>query len=109
MGTQAQSRLVPAALIALGLMWGSAFILIDVVVDEISPAQITAARLAIGATVVSAVLVLQRRLSLPARSMIVPAALLCLVDNTIPNSLVAWSETRIDAGLASVLMGTMPI
>jgi drug/metabolite transporter (DMT)-like permease len=109
MTTRTDHRLVPAALLALGVTWGSAFILIDVLVGEISPTQITAARLTIGAVTVAAILTSQRRLGLPARGIIVPAILLSLVDNTIPNSLVAWSETRIDAGLASVLMATMPI
>ena len=101
--------LVPVALIALGMTWGSAFILMKVLVDEISPTQIVAGRLTLGAALVLAVLLVQRRAALPAPGLILSATLLSVVDHLIPNTLVAWSETRIDGGLASVLMSTMPL
>jgi drug/metabolite transporter (DMT)-like permease len=100
---------VPLALVALGTIWGSAFILMKVLVDEISPAQIVAARLTLGATVLLAALALTGRFRLPAPGLVPPVALLCVIDNMIPNTLVAWSETRIDGGTASVLMSTMPL
>jgi drug/metabolite transporter (DMT)-like permease len=100
---------VPLVLIALGTIWGSAFILMKVLVDEISPTQIVAARLTLGAAVLVALVALKGKLSLPAPSLIAAAGLLCLIDNIIPNTLVAWSETRIDSGTASVLMSTMPL
>ena len=100
---------VPLVLIALGIIWGSAFILMKVLVEEISPLQIVAARLALGAAVLLAVVALKGKLSLPAPSLIAAAGLLCLIDNIIPNTLVAWSETRIDSGTASVLISTMPL
>ena len=34
---------------------------------------------------------------------------LAIVDTVIPFSLIAWAETQIDAGLASLLISTMPI
>ena len=100
---------VPIVLLALGTIWGSAFILMKVLVDEISPTQIVAARLALGAAVLIGVVALKGKLSLPAPGLIAATALLCLIDNIIPNTLVAWSETRIDSGTASVLMSTMPL
>ncbi len=100
---------VPIVLVGLGMIWGSAFILMKVLVDEISPAQIVAARLSLGALVVTTVAVFRGRLGTLTPSVIGPAALLVLVDNVIPNTLVAWSETRIDSGMASVLMSAMPL
>jgi drug/metabolite transporter (DMT)-like permease len=52
--------------------------------------------------------VLSRRLRI-SPGIVAPAALLVLMDNVIPNTLVAWSETRIDSGMASVLMSSMPL
>lgn len=100
--------MVPIVLVGLGMIWGSAFILMKVLVDEISPTQIVGARLALGAIVVTSVAVLSRRLRISPR-IVAPAALLVLMDNVIPNTLVAWSETRIDSGMASVLMSSMPL
>jgi drug/metabolite transporter (DMT)-like permease len=100
---------IPLVLLALGTIWGSAFILMKVLVGELSPTQITAARLTLGALVVLAAVAAQGKLGRPAPSLVGAAALLCVIDNMIPNTLVAWSETRIDSGIASVLMSTMPL
>ena len=100
---------VPLVLLGLGVIWGSAFIFMKVLVDEISPAQIVAARLALGALVVVGVTAFRGRLGVLTPGIIVPGALLVVVDNVIPNTLVAWSETRIDSGMASVLMSSMPL
>lgn len=100
---------VPLVLLALGIIWGSAFILMKVLVDEISPSQIVAARLILGALVVTAVAAFAGRLRTLTPAIIGPASLLVLIDNVIPNTTVAWSETRIDSGMASVLMSSMPL
>lgn len=100
---------VLAALIALGTIWGSAFVLMKVLVAEISPTQIVAARLTLGSVALLVILCLSGRFRLPGPGLILPVAALCLIDNVIPNTLVAWSGTRIDSGTASVLMSTMPL
>lgn len=109
MQTNKTSAAVPLVLLALGIIWGSAFIFMKVLVDEISPAQIVAARLILGALVVTSVAAFRRQLGALTPAIIAPAALLVLIDNVIPNTLVAWSETRIDSGMASVLMSSMPL
>lgn len=109
MQIQKTNATVPLVLLALGVIWGSAFILMKILVDEISPAQIVAARLSLGAIVVTTVTAFRGRLGLLTPGIVGPAALLVLIDNIIPNTLVAWSETRIDSGMASVLMSTMPL
>lgn len=109
MQTNKTNATVPLVLVGLGVIWGSAFILMKVLVDEISPGQIVAARLALGAVVVGGVTVLRGRLGALTPAIIAPSALLVTFDNVIPNTLVAWSETRIDSGMASVLMASMPL
>ncbi len=99
---------VTTALLFLGVTWGGAFVLMKVLVDELSPAQIVGARLSLGALVVTAVL-FARSGPTVSRDIVMPAALLCLIDNVVPNGLVAWSQTRIESGDASVFMSTMPL
>lgn len=109
MQTDKTNATVPLALLTLGVIWGSAFILMKVLVDEISPSQIVAARLTLGSLVITAVAASRGRLAFLTPGIMGPAALLVLFDNVIPNTLVAWSETRIDSGMASVLMSSMPL
>jgi drug/metabolite transporter (DMT)-like permease len=41
--------------------------------------------------------------------MIGKIALLALLDSVIPFTLIAWAETRMDSGVASVIVSTMPL
>ena len=68
-----KNKAVPLALVALGVTWGSAFVMMKVLVDEISPAQIVAARLTLGATILIAFLAATGRFRLPAPGLVIPA------------------------------------
>src|SRR5574341_473966 len=109
MQTQSKAALTTAVLVALGVVWGSAFILMKVLLEEISPSQIVAARLLLGGVLVATVAFARGRLTLPSFALVGPAALLVFLDNMVPNTLVAWSETRIDSGMAALLISTMPL
>ncbi|HEY5640833.1 MAG TPA: DMT family transporter [Dehalococcoidia bacterium] len=105
----ALNRKAPLALIALGALFGAAFLFMKVLVDEIAPVEIAAGRLALGALVVFAIVFARRR---PVRlnpASVSRISLLALLDSVIPFTLVAWAETRIDSGVASVLVSTMPL
>jgi drug/metabolite transporter (DMT)-like permease len=96
-------------LVLLGVIYGSAFLYMKVLVDDLSATEIVAGRLFLGAlTVVAIMLVLKRRPKLRAR-MLGAAAVLVILDSLIPHTLIAWAEVRIDSGVASVLISTMPM
>lgn len=103
------SPAVLATLLALGVIWGGAFVLIKVLGEELSAGQLVAARLALGASVVAGIAAVWGQLTLPAPRGLVAIGALAALDNVVPNTLVAWSEQRIDSGSASVLMSTMPL
>jgi drug/metabolite transporter (DMT)-like permease len=96
-------------LVILAGLFGSAFLYMKVLVDEIAPIEIVAGRLTLGALVVF-VIIAARGKSLSFDPLMVgKISLLALLDSVIPFTLIAWSETKIDSGVASVLVSTMPV
>ena len=95
--------------IALGAMWGGAFSLIKVLVGDLTPLEIAAGRLALGAAAVVAFQFARGSLRAPALGLIVPIALVGMLDTVGPYLLVGWAEGRIDSSAASVLISAMPL
>jgi drug/metabolite transporter (DMT)-like permease len=95
-------------LLLMGALFGAAFLFMKVLVDEISPLEIVAGRLALGAAAVLAIIAVRgARFRFGPRA-VGKAGALAVLDSIIPFTLVAWAETRIDSGTASVLISTMP-
>ncbi|MCA9882490.1 MAG: EamA family transporter [Anaerolineaceae bacterium] len=91
---------------AIGLIWGSSFMLIRVGVESVHPLQVMFIRLGIAAFLMWIVVIARRR-PLPKdwrtwRN----AAIIGVGNNAIPFALIGFSETQIDSGLASVLQAT---
>lgn len=91
---------------ALGLIWGSSFMLIRIGVENVHPLQVMFIRLGIAAVGLWLV-VLARRRPLPRdwrtwRS----AIIIGIGNNAIPFTLIAFGETQIHSSLASVLQST---
>lgn len=101
-------------LLVLALIWGGAFALIKVAVTEIPPLTMAAGRIALGAILLLAV---QAMVGPPLAALLRPPVsrqwrqflVLGMLGNGIPFALIGWGETRIDSGLASILIGTMPL
>jgi len=96
-------------LLVLGATWGSSFLFIKVGVEDLSPLMLVEARMLLGAaTVVIAAYALG--LSLPrTRRLWLDAAIMALLSNVVPFALIAWAETHIASGTASVLNASMPL
>ncbi|MPZ23919.1 MAG: EamA family transporter [Dehalococcoidia bacterium] len=96
-------------LLALGLMWGSSFLYVRVLLDEIETPLIVAARTLI-ATVFLFGLVWAWRLPLPkTRATYGWIVFMGSVGAAIPFLLITWSVNHIPTGTASVLNSTMPL
>lgn len=96
-------------LLLLAAFWGGSFMLIKLAVDEIPPASLSATRLIIGGMILFAVVLYTgERARYGGRSLglIVLAG---FIGNAVPFVLISWGEKTVDAGLASILMGIMPI
>ena len=97
------------SLLLLGLVWGGAFFFIDLAVAEVAPLTFVWLRLTIAAAVLWLYLWVRGQLpKLPAAA-IGAMLVLALLNNAIPFTLFAWSQTHIDGGLSSILNATSPI
>jgi drug/metabolite transporter (DMT)-like permease len=96
-------------LVALGCTWGASFLFIEVLLDEISPIEVVAGRLALGAVAVIGYM-LARRLRLQwTPSLLVRMVPIAILGNILPFALISWGQESVDSGLASVLNATVPI
>jgi drug/metabolite transporter (DMT)-like permease len=99
-------------LIALAAIWGASFMLIRVAVRELTPADVALGRVLVGTiALLPAVpfLVGGRRALSDLRRFAVPLAFVGIFNAALPFWLLAWSEKRLDSGLAGVLQASMPL
>ncbi len=91
---------------ALGLIWGSSFLLIRVGVEELSPFQVVFIRTGIAALGLNVLLLLRgKHLPFNFRALL-PLIIIGIGNTTIPFSLITWGETSITSGLAAMLQST---
>ena len=96
-------------LAALVVMWGSSFLFTKIAVAHIAPTHVVAARLAIGAALLTGMLVALRQTLPNSARQWAWLALMAVVGNGLPFWLIAWGQQRIDSGLAGILMAVMPL
>jgi drug/metabolite transporter (DMT)-like permease len=95
-------------LLALTALWSGSFLFAKVALTEVGPLTVVLARVSIGASALVGLrgLVGHRRLAAPA---LWPAfAVMALLNNVVPQTLLTWGMLHIDSGLASILNGTTP-
>jgi drug/metabolite transporter (DMT)-like permease len=91
-----------AVLVALSVIWGSAFMLVKVVLEEVDALTLVAGRLVGGFLVLAAVLlVTKRRLPMTRQAWLVCIAL-GLGNNVWPFILLTWGQERIESSLAAI-------
>ncbi len=96
-------------LAGLGVLWGGAVVAIKVAVDDIPPFTQVALRTLMAAALLYGVL-RWRGLTLPRSAYLWwRFTVLGLLGATIPFTLNAFGETRVDAALAAILLGSMPL
>lgn len=108
-GAGPHQSLVLAVLLGLGMIWGSAFMMMKVLSDDIGPTEIVAGRLPLGAAAIFLVMAMRRTRPVLRPALVAQIALLSVFDSLAPLTLVAWAEVRIESGLAAVLVSTMPL
>ena len=98
-----------AALFALTLMWGTAFMFNALALRSFPPAVLVAARITIGVVCLFAALKLAG-LRLPAFGVRwLPIALMAILGTVLPFRLTAWAQQHIDSAVTGVLMAVMPL
>ncbi len=98
-----------AMLVTLSMLWGGSFFFIGIAVLEVPPLTIVLARVAIAALVLNLYLAAIGQ-PLPASGAAWRAfAIMGLLNNVIPFSLIVWGQSHISSGLASILNATTPL
>lgn len=94
----------------LVLAWGASYLFIRVAIQHgLAPLPLIALRLAIGAAIIWAVVLLRREPLRISRRHAAVLPLVATVNIALPFFLVAWGERTVASGLASVLNSTIPI
>lgn len=96
-------------LLLIGGIWGSSFLFIKVLVDEVSPVEVVLGRLFFGMLAIAAFVIWRRRPLEVTPILALKVGLLSIISNIMPFGLIAWGEEHIDSGIAAVLNSTMPI
>lgn len=96
-------------ILALALIWGASFLSIRVALDEVPVATVVAFRVG-GAALALWVYVLVRGLPLPrGRRVWTGIAVMGILNNALPFTLIAWGQQYIPSGLASILNASTAI
>lgn len=98
----------------LALLWGASFTTIQLVVDELPPFTVVCLRVWLAS---AGLLLFMKARGIPLPTMNgaggTPVwralAILGLINNAVPFSLIVWSQTQITSGVASILNAAMPL
>lgn len=95
-------------LFGISAAWGTSYMFTKVAVQEIPPVTLVAMRLVIAATVMAGV-VLARRMPWPGRRDLAAFALVGLLSNAAPLSLIAISVSHVDSSVTAITMALVPL
>ena len=99
-------------LVALALLWGASFMFIKIADRSLAPSTLILGRLGLAALTLALVVpftVGWRDTLAASRENWLWLLVVALVNTAVPFWLLAWGETRISSGLASIIQGAVPI
>jgi len=101
------------SLLALTVMWGSAFLLTKIAVTGLHPDLVVAGRLTVACLLLVPLALLMPGVRTPHHPWGLRLwgffFLIAVFGNVVPFSLIAWGLRAIDSGLAGILMAIMPL
>lgn len=97
-------------LIVLSVLWGGSFFFVGVAVHAVPTLTLVFVRVALAACTLLVVLGLSGKSALPRSvSAWAPFAVMAILNNIVPFSLIALGQSEIASGLASILNATTPL
>lgn len=96
-------------LVALSVLWGGSFLFNEIALESASPMTVVLLRVTIAAAALVAYCFasgIRVELTIP---LLVGFAVMGLINNVIPFNLIAWGQTQITGGVASILNATTPL
>ncbi len=107
--TGAMSALAWVLLVALSVLWGGSFFFVGVAVAEIPPLTLVTLRVAIAAAMLWAALPLLGTAPPHGARAWGAIAVMALINNVIPFTLIVWAQQTLPSGLAAILNATTPL
>ena len=95
-------------LLLLGAVWGAGFLFSRIALDTIHPFTLVFIRVLLACAVLALYLAFSGRFVLPSRQVAAQLAVLALLNNVIPFTLIFTGQTALGAGIASVVNATTP-
>ncbi len=102
------SRLEWSLLALLSMVWGTTFFLAEIALVELSPAWLVLLRVGLAALALQLVMRLAGQAVPMTPRLFAAFAVMGLLNNVLPFSLIFWSQTAIDSSLAAILNATTP-
>ncbi len=96
-------------LLLLSILWGGSFFFVGVAVRELPPLTIVTARVSLAAALLWLTAPLTGLSPGKVRAAAPALALLGLVNNAIPFTLIVWGQTHMASGLAAILNASTPV
>src|SRR5262245_50882812 len=104
-----RSSRVWLAFLLLALAWGSSYLWIKIGLGSLTPLELIAGRLVIGAAFLAVVVAVARQELPRTRRMYGHLLVMSVINIVIPFILIAVGEQSIDSALASILNATVPL
>lgn len=98
-----------ALLLILSALWGGSFFFVEIALADLPPFTLVWLRVAIAAAVLSTLLKLIGVKLSRSPSVWGAFAMMALLNNALPFSLLTWGQTEIASGLAAILNATTPL
>lgn len=103
------SALAWVLLVALSVLWGGSFFFVGVAVAEIPPLTLVTLRVAIAAAMLWAALPLLGTAPPHGARAWGAIAVMGVINNVIPFTLIVWAQQTLPSGLAAILNATTPL
>jgi drug/metabolite transporter (DMT)-like permease len=98
-----------AMLLALALVFGSAFFFQKLALGSLGPLTVACGRVGLGAAILGGVAAWRNRALPRAGRTWLTLLVMGALNNAIPFGLICWGQTHIESGLAAILNATTPI
>jgi len=95
-------------LVILAAVFGSNFMMTKISLQSLPPMFVVSFRLAVAAALLVAIMLAARKW-FPKGRIWIPLFASAFFGHTLPFSLLAWGQQSVDAGLAAILMASMPL
>lgn len=96
-------------LIALSLLWGGSFLFVGIAINDVPPLTIVLVRVFLSAIALHVILKTMGYKFPTDKTVLIAFLIMGLLNNAIPFSLIAYGQSHIASGLASILNATTPI